>query len=101
MFPLYGYSCGNPNRDPIRLVVFPFGNIRSFALCGDAHHPSTGRWIHPEVEVENEYQFVTVADRNSMRDRTIHKYHFILQGGSQNRHGLDGIITIDRAEENG
>lgn len=55
MFPLYGYSRGNPNRDPVHMVVFPFGNIRSFAICGDAHHPSTGRWIHPEVEVENEY----------------------------------------------
>ncbi len=100
MLSLYGNSLGNPNRDPVRLVVFPFGNIRSFALCGDAHLPPTGRWIHPEVELENQYESVTVADRSPMWDRTIDQYHFILQDGSQNRHDLDWFITIDRLEEN-
>lgn len=98
MFPLYGYTRRNLNRDPVRLVVFPFGNIRSFAICGDAHHPSTGRWIHPEVEVENKYKFVTVADGSPLWDRIIDQYHFILQDGSQNRHDLDWFITIDRLE---
>jgi hypothetical protein len=34
-----------------------------------------------------------------MWDRTIDQYHSILQGGGQNRHGLDRFITIDRTEE--
>ncbi len=97
MFPLYGYSRGNANRDPVCLAVLPLGNIRSFGLCGDSHLPSTGRRIHAEVEVENQYEFVTVTDRTPMRDWVSDQYHSNFQSGSQSPHGIDRFITIDRS----